>query len=78
LNHRLLVKIPLRLIAGSEVWKLLEFSPLGFSDLTNDEALVVLGFRHWQSSGSTCAEAEDSLIEAVRNDILHGGPPTAF
>lgn len=50
-----------------------EFIPLGFSDLTSDEAFIVSVFRHWQSCGSTCREAESSLTEMLKNDRLHSG-----
>jgi hypothetical protein len=50
-----------------------DFIPLGFSDLTDDEAFVVSVFRHWQSCGATCEEAESSLAELLRNDRLYNG-----
>lgn len=36
----------------------IDFTPLGFSDLTSDEAFIVSAFRHWQSSKTDCKEAE--------------------
>ena len=45
-----------------------DFTPLGFSDLTSEEAFVVSVFRHWQSSGSSCREAENSPTDLLKND----------
>ncbi|WP_432349207.1 hypothetical protein WMC41_23725 (plasmid) [Shinella yambaruensis] len=56
----------------------INFTPLGFSDLTSDEAFVVSVFRHWQSCGSTCKEAEGSLTEMLKNDRLHEGLLSLF
>lgn len=50
-----------------------DFIPLGFSDLTDDEAFVVSVFRHWQSCGVTCTEAESSLSQLLKNDRLYNG-----
>ncbi|MDH7788633.1 hypothetical protein QBD01_004679 [Ochrobactrum sp. 19YEA23] len=50
-----------------------EFTPLGFSDLTSDEAFIVSVFRYWQSCGSTPREAESNLVEMLKYDRLHGG-----
>ncbi|GLR54502.1 hypothetical protein KYK30_06860 [Shinella yambaruensis] len=56
----------------------INFTPLGFSDLTSDEAFVVSVFRHWQSCGSTCKEAEGSLTEMLKNDRLREGLLSLF
>ncbi|MBA8821945.1 hypothetical protein WKW50_20815 [Ochrobactrum sp. GPK 3] len=50
-----------------------EFTPLGFSDLTSDEAFIVSAFRYWQSSGSTSTEAESNLADMLKYDRLHNG-----
>jgi hypothetical protein len=50
-----------------------EFTPLGFSDLTSDEAFIVSAFRYWQSSGSTSKEAESNLADILKHDWLHSG-----
>ncbi|MBA8840983.1 hypothetical protein [Ochrobactrum sp. RH2CCR150] len=50
-----------------------EFTPLGFSDLTSDEAFIVSVFRYWQSCGSTPREAESSLVDMLKYDRLHSG-----
>jgi len=56
----------------------IEFTPLGFSDLTSDEAFVISVFRHWQSTGMTCKEAESSLTGMLKNDRLHDGLQLLF
>lgn len=55
-----------------------DFTPLGFSDLTSEEAFVVSVFRHWQSSGSNCRGAESSLTDLLKNDRLHHGLEVLF
>lgn len=50
-----------------------DFIPLGFSDLSSDEAFVVSGFRLWQSSGTSCHEPEISLTDTLKNDRLREG-----
>ncbi len=55
-----------------------KFTPLGFSDLTSDEAFVVSVFRHWQSCGTTCREAETSLSDMLQHDRLHHGLLSLF
>lgn len=55
-----------------------DFTPLGFSDLTSEEAFVVSVFRHWQSNGSSCREAESSLTDLLKNDRLHPGLQMLF
>jgi hypothetical protein len=51
----------------------LNSTPLGFSDLTSDEAFIVSVFRHWQACGATHQDAENGLTNLLRNDPLHDG-----
>jgi hypothetical protein len=53
--------------------KTIDSTPLGFSDLTNDEAFVVSVFRHWQYCAPACDEADRSLINMLSGDRLYDG-----
>lgn len=61
------------MLPGFGFMETVDFTPLGFTDLTSDEAFVVSVFRHWQSCGSTCEEAESSLTDMLKNDRLYDG-----
>ncbi|MEM9027623.1 MAG: hypothetical protein AAGC70_04570 [Pseudomonadota bacterium] len=50
-----------------------ELAPLGYADLTGDEAFIVTVFRHWQMIGPTHAVAERRLCMQLRKDQLYDG-----
>lgn len=56
----------------------IDFTPLGFSDLSSDEAFVVSVFRHWRSSDTTRNEAESDLAGMLENDRLCDGLQLLF
>ncbi|MEM6974131.1 MAG: hypothetical protein AAF577_15130 [Pseudomonadota bacterium] len=53
-------------------------SPLGFSDLTEDEALVVSIYRDWIGSGSSRADYEREIAGQLLHDPLHAHLTAVF
>ena len=53
-------------------------TPLGFSDLSDEESFVVTVFRHWRDSGPTRNAAEQRLCAYLRHDRLYGGLQPLF
>ncbi|MEM9605697.1 MAG: hypothetical protein AAGA11_22755 [Pseudomonadota bacterium] len=45
--------------------------PIGFSDLTDDEGLVVMLYRDWQRLGPPRAVAEHAIARALKADALY-------
>ncbi|MGD1888065.1 MAG: hypothetical protein ACFB01_13270 [Cohaesibacteraceae bacterium] len=55
-----------------------EFTPLGFSDLTDDESFIVSVFRQWRGIGPARSIAEHHLATWLRDDVLHEGLQPLF
>ena len=53
--------------------EVIDSTPLGFSDLNDDEAFVISIFRHWQYTGSACKAEENSMMTLLKNDRLYAG-----
>jgi len=58
--------------------EIVDFTPLGFSDLADDEAFVASVFRCWQSSDAMHKDAETRLAEVLESDRLYNGIKSLF